>query len=53
MKFDGNYRIETWQKEVDGQTVRSSFVVDDEQVTATYGLWSEILTELGFSRVDA
>jgi hypothetical protein len=53
MKFDGNYRTEEWEKTVDGRRLLSGFVVDDEQVTLTYELWAEILTDLGFTKVDA
>ena len=54
MKIDGNYRNETWERSTStGETLVSSFVVDDEQVTLTYELWAEILTDLGFTKVSA
>ena len=51
MKFDGNYRQETWET-LDG-VYRTTFVVDDGQVTIDYDLLAEVLTERDMERVDA
>ena len=51
MKFDGNYRNETWAKvEVDEPVLLVSVVVDDEQVTLTYEVFAQLMGLAGYAK---
>jgi hypothetical protein len=54
VRFDGNYRDETWSRSVESDDVVETrfftFTVDDEQVTLSYELWADVLDQLGYSK---